>query len=66
VSEIVFISLYFVIEEKWIKGCLIGLFVRKEKREQNEEKLCEMGMERVYIKREINKSGYVFFIFIFM
>jgi hypothetical protein len=54
VSEIVFISLYFVIEEKWIKGCLIGLFVRKEKREQNEEKLCEMGMERVYIKREIN------------
>jgi hypothetical protein len=33
------------------------LFVRegrKEKREQNEEKLCEMGMGRVYIKREIN------------
>lgn len=39
--------------------------VVRERREESEEKLCEMSMESkgiVFIKREINKSGYMFFV----
>lgn len=42
-----------------------GWLVVRERREESEEKLCEMSMESkgiVFIKREINKSGYMFFV----